>query len=75
MQPVRRSASECVGGEMIVLDVMTPEEFRDTMLTISKYSDKEDRHYNADELMCDLLHSLGYGEGVAIFKEIDKWYA
>lgn len=39
------------------------------------YYDEEDCHFEMDVLMSDLLISLGYGEGVEIFNNTDKWYA
>lgn len=35
----------------------------------------ERRHIGADSLMCDLLRTLGYGEGVDTFENMPKWYA
>lgn len=65
--------------------VLTPEEFAKAMKDISDklanppkyrpYYDKEDAHMEMDDLMCDLLRSLGYGDGVDIFDNTDKWYA
>lgn len=40
-----------------------------------RYIGEEEAHMMADELMCDILFELGYGEGVDIFKKIPKWYA
>jgi hypothetical protein len=37
--------------------------------------DEEDAHARMDELMCKVLSSLGYHEGVQIFIEQAKWYA
>lgn len=57
---------------------MTPEEFKMKMAAYAKMSeegDKEDPHRDADELMCDLLISFGYDEGVKIFLDMPKWYA
>ena len=60
---------------------MTPEEFEERMKQISATDsgypgcDMEDRHREMDNLMCELLGSLGYGAGVEIFQETDKWYA
>ena len=31
-------------------------------------------HVEADDLMCELLKSLGYGEGVEVLEDMDKWY-
>ena len=53
---------------------MTPEEFAKAMKE-TQCSDTEIAHCLADDLMCDLLKSLGYEEGIAIFLESDKWYA
>jgi hypothetical protein len=37
--------------------------------------DEESSHGQADRLMCEVLRSLGYGEGVDVFENADKWYA
>lgn len=37
--------------------------------------DPEMSHIRADELMCELLETLGYGEAVKIFEEMEKWYS
>lgn len=65
--------------------LLTPEEFAKMMKDISDklvnppecrpYYDKEDAHIEMDYLMCDLLRSLGYGDGVDIFENTDKWWA
>lgn len=62
-------------------EVMTPEQFAEKMRDL--YNDSYNRkamgvveaHEKADALMCELLRSLGYGEGVEIFEAADKWYA
>ena len=55
---------------------MTPEEFKTKMQSIPDYpTDKEAAHSEADDLMCDLLEELGYGEGVAVFRAMEKFYA
>ena len=53
---------------------MTSEEFVKKMSDIQKESCLEKRHIAADMLMCHLLCSLGYKDGVAIFNAMDKWY-
>lgn len=53
---------------------MTPAEFAERMKNCDS-SDTEVAHGDADDLMCELLTSLGYGMGVLAFKEMDKWYA
>ena len=32
-------------------------------------------HFEADKLLCETLERLGYGEGVAIFRNHPKWYS
>ena len=54
---------------------MTREEFRNKMQAIADKRDTEYAHIEADNLMCELLKGLGYGEGVDIIKEMDKWYS
>ena len=53
---------------------LTPKEFLKEM---KKYNndDPDSDHWNADTLMEELLISLGYGEGVTEFRQIDKWYS
>lgn len=46
---------------------MTPAEFAAKMSDLDE--DREDDHIRADELMCQVLAGLGYGEGVKIFIE------
>lgn len=54
---------------------MTPDDFKERMTELSKGEDIEDRHVYMDNLMCDLLRELGYGDGVDIFELTGKWYA
>lgn len=58
-------------------NIITPEEFAEQMIQLAeKYSDDtETCHIMMDALMCDILESLGYNKGVAIFNETDMWYA
>ena len=54
---------------------MTPEQFAERMKEIALNTDLEMSHGDADDLMCELLVSLGYAEGVYTFVDMDKWYA
>ena len=54
---------------------ITPEEFRSRMEGIDWGNSTEEAHMQADELMCELLRTLGYGEGVEIFRSMDNGYA
>jgi hypothetical protein len=39
-----------------------------------KPTDTEIAHGMADEILCDFLIGLGYGDIVEEYKKIDKWY-
>lgn len=54
---------------------MTKEEFKNRMQAIADKRDTEGGHIEADDLMCELLKGLGYGEGVEIFEGMNRWYA
>lgn len=56
---------------------MTPEEFERKMREISDEdeNDTESAHRMMDSLMCSLLETLGYSDGVKVFCETYKWYA
>ena len=54
---------------------MTPEEFAKAMRKLANGDDTEDSHFEADQIMCDILRALGYGEGVKVFREMKRWYA
>ncbi len=55
--------------------VISPTEFLEEMRSLSYEYDTEHEHLLADELMCKILESLGYAEGVKVFREMTKWYA
>lgn len=62
------------------LKPITPEEFERRMKSIKatyyeKYGDKELAHRFADDLMIEVLKSLGYSEGVLVNNSMAKWYA
>lgn len=56
------------------LDSMTPEKFELEMnkLATSSNLDKEDRHRRMDALMCEVLRSIGYDDGIDIFEATSK---
>ncbi len=41
----------------------------------ARLRDHEDAHSDADEILCELLISLGFKELIEIYNEIDKWYS
>lgn len=57
-------------------EVMTPLEFERKMMDIIVlHRDNPDcAHADADELMSEVLKSLGYDRGVHMFEELDKYY-
>lgn len=55
--------------------MLTPEQFKIKMQELDNDYDPELSHCNADDLMCNLLIELGYGEGIKIFENMKKWYA
>ena len=40
-----------------------------------KNKDIEEAHYNADQVLCDLLEELGYKEVVDTYNKVDKYYS
>lgn len=56
---------------------ITPDDFEKKMTELNeKYSDDPELcHQYMDELMMELLESLGYTAGVDIFNNAHKWYA
>lgn len=54
---------------------MTPEEFADRMREIARPGDPEASHAAANDLMIEVLKSLGYEEGTTLFEGMGKWYA
>ena len=57
--------------------VMTPEEFARQMeaLAPKNLTEIDEAHMEMDNLMGEVLMSLGYGEGVMVFRNAEKWYA
>jgi len=54
---------------------MTEEEALNKMKEAVKLHDTEMAHGDADDILCDLLVSLGYVEVVNEYHKVDKWYA
>ena len=54
---------------------LTPEAFAAQMRHLATSTDWEGAHEAADALMGQILTALGYGEGVAVFQAMPKWYA
>lgn len=54
---------------------MTREEALKKLADAKYNPDKEVAHIRADEVLCELLHGLGFDDVVEAFESIDKWYA
>ncbi len=51
------------------------EKYLERLRLIQEKSDIEDRHIEADQLLCDLLTELGYDQIVKQYGEIEKYHA
>jgi len=49
--------------------------YTELMRSAASNHDTEVAHGDADDLLCMLLKELGFDELVAIFEDMDKWYA
>lgn len=53
----------------------TVEEIKKEMQECVNNIDLEAAHYDADELLCELLNQLGYSDIVDLYNLVGKWYA
>ena len=52
------------------------DEFNEKMKYISENQWRtEDAHIEMDDVMCDALKNLGFGKGIEIFEDTEKWYS
>lgn len=72
------------GGEKMKENkkIISPDEFKKKMKEIQIALDagllrfnKEEAHIKMDDLMCEVLISLGYEEGIEVFDNTGKWYS
>lgn len=56
-------------------DPMTREKAIAKLKALAGSGDVEAAHGNADDVLCELLRSLGYGDVVNAWDEVEKWYA
>jgi hypothetical protein len=54
---------------------MTDEEAAAQIKERCSHGDTEAAHGVADDILCDLLKSLGYVKTVEAWEAVDKWYA
>lgn len=53
----------------------TRQGYIDRLKALQQDEDTESAHFRADDLLCMLLIQLGYGDVVAEYVDIEKWYA
>jgi len=54
---------------------MTREEAVEKLKGLQGPGDTESNHIMADEVLCQLLNSLGFQDVVSEYSKIDMWYA
>ena len=54
---------------------MTRDEALAKLVELDKSRDTEGAHWEADDVLCEFLRSLGYGDVADAFEAIGKWYA
>lgn len=58
-----------------MIEILSPKEFAEKMNEAAKQEDIEYAHIEMDNLMAELLRSIGYQDGIDIFEDAEKWYA
>ncbi len=54
---------------------MSREEAISQLMKAEKHWDTEEAHGLADEVLCNFLTDLGYGDVVDAWQRVPKWYA
>ena len=54
---------------------MNSVEAIEKLKQLQDYGDTESAHGYADDVLCELLASMGYQDVVAEWRLVDKWYA
>ncbi|KKN29391.1 hypothetical protein LCGC14_0844650 [marine sediment metagenome] len=54
--------------------MLNPEEFEKVMEKESQRDCIQERHATMDDIKGELLRDLGYGKGIIIFNNTEKWY-
>lgn len=54
---------------------MTKEKAIERLRELQADGDQENGHIEADDILCELLVSLGYEDVVKEYHKIGKWYA
>lgn len=51
------------------------EKYQERLDEIALWGDSEEGHWEADQILCDILTELGYDKIVASYQQVGKWYA
>jgi pantoate kinase len=54
---------------------MIKEEAIAKLVECQKNDDTEIAHSDADDVLCELLNELGYGDVVAEYQKVFRWFA
>ena len=54
---------------------ISPAEAAARLRLLDEMFDTEEKHVMADTLLCEILEQQGYGEAVAQFENMGKWYS
>jgi len=55
--------------------IMNKETAIETLQMLQQSHDTELAHIDADDVLCELLKSLGYEDVVSEYQKVDKWFA
>lgn len=58
------------------MTIITPKEFENRMKEVLDENKEwiEGGHEDMDALLCEVLKSLGYEDGIDLYLNADKWY-
>lgn len=54
---------------------MTKEDALAKLMECQKNNDTERAHEDADDVLCEFLNDLGYGDVVAEYQKVHKWFS
>ena len=54
---------------------MTKEKAIDVLRMLQQSHDTEMAHIDADDILCQLLETLGYEDVVSEYQKVNKWFA
>ena len=55
--------------------IMNKETAIETLQRLQQSHDTEMAHIDADDVLCELLKSLGYEDVVSEYQNVNKWFA